>query len=53
MKTKKVLLIAHNKQGASVEFWGKSKKEARENMAHEYSLKGWKIEYRDEYGNSI
>jgi len=49
----KVVLIARNKQGASVEFWGATKAEALENFKFEYSTKGWKFEYIDDCGNNI
>ena len=52
MKTH-VILIARNKQGASVEFKGATKAEALRNFKTEYSIKGWKIEYIDAYGNTI
>jgi hypothetical protein len=50
MKTQ-VTLIARNKQGASVEFKGKSKAEALRNFKFVYNSKGWRFEYIDSYGN--
>ena len=47
MKNKKIMLIARNKQGASVVYYGKSKAEAYNNFAFDYSSKGFKIEYVD------
>lgn len=53
MKTSKVTLIARNKQGASVEFKGITKAEVLRNFKAEYSIKGWKIEYINEYGKTV
>ncbi|MFA5196702.1 MAG: hypothetical protein WC401_12965 [Bacteroidales bacterium] len=53
MKTKKVTLIARNKQGASIEYHGTSKADAMRRFRSEYDRKGWKIEYVDETGKTI
>jgi len=50
---RQITLIARNKQGASVEIKGASKADALRNFKAEYSVKGWKIEYIDNYGNNI
>lgn len=44
---KTVTMIARNKQGASVEFKGKSKAEVMRNFLAEYEKKGWKFEYNE------
>lgn len=40
-------LIATNKQGASVVFWGRSQAEAIRGFDHEYTRKGFTIEIID------
>lgn len=48
-----VTLIAQNKEGATVEFKGKSKKEAFDSFKKEYDTKGWKIKYHDANGKLL
>jgi hypothetical protein len=38
-------LIAHNSQGASIDFNGKTKKECLDTFLSIYNRKGWKIKY--------
>ena len=50
---KKVVLIAINDSGASIAYEGKSKLDARQKFLNDYSPKGFKIKYYDEYGNKL
>ena len=46
MKTEQtVTLLAFNKAGASVEFKGTTKSNARKNFYAKYDRRGWKISY--------
>lgn len=38
-------LIAHNSQGASVEFWGNTKRECLTKFLQQYSRKGFTFKY--------
>jgi len=48
-----VTLIAQNKEGATVEFTGKTKPEAFNNFKREYDTKGWKFKYIDANGKLL